>query len=463
MKEFFPLFFKKRELQEPLKITIELDVVHPNPDKGFFSGKTSFSLDDLPVLKKRSFEDETLSEGELFTFEIHYSVERSSLEREVSSAICVDNRAIEYDLLSVDAIPLEYQLRFIFVSDYFIGKTNSSRQNLVFPDEAKAKNLKAKLREEVSKIIDEEIPTIKEDNQKVRKELNEKYPHLMGYFPQMSVGLIQRTISLREAQEKFFNDQRSILECEDLNNDQYEKALELSARTLAEYVMYRTRIIAKLKDMTPENHERELHELILPMRKTFRKEASEDDIYNNNVWMLDDRFMTYNTILSDEKMKVVIKEISLEKVDDDSRPDITLVFSGNPNENEKVSVVLVELKKHGLKLAKNEEVISQLRQRARKLLKYFPDKIERIWFYGITDIDDEFRISLKEDGYKELFSHGQMFFKPQNIIVEDEDNPFTVDLFVMTYESLVEDAESRNSTFLNVLKSTIRKSVESKK
>ena len=54
-----------------------------------------------------------------------------------------------------------------------------------------------------------------------------------------------------------------------------------------------------------------------------------------------------------------------------------------------------------------------------------------------------------------------MFFKPQDIIVYDEKNPFTIDLFVMTYNSLVQDAESRNSTFLNVLKSTIRKSVRS--
>ena len=72
-------------------------------------------------------------------------------------------------------------------------------------------------------------------------------------------------------------------------------------------------------------------------------------------------------------------------------------------------------------------------------------------------LDSEFRISLKEDGFKELFSHGQMFFKTQDIIVIDEDNPFKVELFVMTYETLINDAESRNDTFLRILKSTIKK------
>jgi hypothetical protein len=213
--------------------------------------------------------------------------------------------------------------------------------------------------------------------------------------------------------------------------------------------------------MTPENDEKELHGLIVPMRKTIKKEEFDDDVYNNNVWILDDRFMSYNTILSDEIMAKVVKEIALDDIEDDSRPDITMVFSGNPETEEKVSVVVVELKKHGLPLAKNEEVVSQLRQRARKLLKYFPNKIERIWFYGISDIDSEFRISLREDGFKQLFSHGQIFFKPQNIIVDNENDPFIVDLFIMTYESLINDSESRNETFLRVLKSAISKSIGS--
>jgi hypothetical protein len=209
--------------------------------------------------------------------------------------------------------------------------------------------------------------------------------------------------------------------------------------------------------MDPQNSESDFHKLIVPMRRTINSGGFEEDIYNNNVWMLDDRFMSYSTILSDEKMEEIVKEIADENIGDESRPDIAMVFSGNPNKDKRVSVVIVELKKKGLKLAKNEEVISQLRQRARRLLRYFPDKIERIWFYGISDIDSEFRISLLEDGFKELFSHGQMFFKPQDIIVEDESNPFRVDLFVMTYDSLIDDAENRNNTFLRVLKSAIRK------
>ncbi|PSB40615.1 hypothetical protein, partial [Chamaesiphon polymorphus] len=460
IQEFFPLFFSKKEKGKSLNIKIELEVEHPNSNNDFYSSQSVFNLDDLPQLHKVTLEDEST---DLFrNLEIHYSIEnKAEKNKSIYTAVCVDNRALELDLVQIEAIPSGYQLRFLFVSDYFQGKVNTSRQKLLLPDELTEKALKEKLREEIGNIIICNIPKVKENNQRVTEKLNENFPHLTGYFPKPSAGLILKTAVLELAQSKFFNDQRKILECENLDDEQYEKAIELSSRSLVEYVMYRSLIIQKLKSMTSKNHEKELHQLIVPMQQTLQKEEFDDDIYNNNVWLLDDRFMTYNTILSDETMQDVIQSIALDNVEDNSRPDITIVFSGNPNTDLKVNVVVVELKKHGLPLAKNEEVLSQLRQRARKLLAYFPNKIEKIWFYGITDIDSDFRRSLKEDGYKELFSHGQMFFKPQNIIIDDENNPFIIDLFVMTYDSFINDAESRNAAFLRVLKSTIRKCIES--
>lgn len=460
IQQFFSLIFRRKEAGEKLQIDISLNVVHPSSEKGFCSSKASFTIDDLPKLKKTTFQDNSLVFFE--AFDIHYSIEQNnSKERSIYTGICIDDRALEYDLLPIEAIPDGYQLKFLFVSGYFEGKTNLSRQKLNLPDEITEKNLRARLKLEIGNIVNSEIPSVESKNQKIREKLNDNFPHLLGYFPVNTGGLLIKQYMLEEARNKFFSEQQKILECDNLDDNQYSKALEFSSRALAEYVMYRTRIISKLKSMTPENDEKELHNLIVPMRRTLKKGDFDDDIYNNNVWILDDRFMSYSTILSDEIMAKVVKEIALDDIKDDSKPDITMVFSGNPDQEEKISVVVIELKKHGLPLAKNEEVVSQLRQRARKLLKYFPNKIERIWFYGISDINSEFRISLIEDGFKELFSHGQIFFKPQNIIVADENTPFTVDLFIMTYESLISDSESRNSTFLRILKSSIQKSSSS--
>ena len=106
-------------------------------------------------------------------------------------------------------------------------------------------------------------------------------------------------------------------------------------------------------------------------------------------------------------MNKLLKEILLEGESieiDDTRPDIALVFSSDPKVPEtKLDVVIVELKKLGLGLAKKEEIISQLRQRARKLMNHYETRIQRIWFYGIVDFANEFTRSLKEEQYLEVF------------------------------------------------------------
>jgi len=456
IRHFFPLLFKKKHHGKSLRIEIILQTETSNKEHGFFSDTKVLTLEDVPDLEKASFQSSDLDFFQ--KFDIHYGITNDPLvQKSIVTAICIDGRTVHYELATPDALPNGYQAIFLFYSEYFTGKTDTSRQKLNLPNELNERILKKILRKEIAQIINKEIPAVTETNKRKASELEISYPHLDGYFEMESVGLMKKEEVLEGAQRKFFSDQKKILECSDLDDNQYEKALDLSARALMEYILYRTRIIKKLKDMNPNNSEGEIHDLIVPRRNTLTSDGFDKDLYTNNVWMLDDKYMSYNTILSDQNMSKVIKEITFEDVDDIKRPDITIVFSGDPTITNKVDVVIVELKKQGLKLAKNEEVVSQLKQRARKLLKYYPNKIERIWFYGITDIDIEFRRSLKEDGFKELFSHGRMYYKSQPIIVDNEENPFPIDLYVLTYDTFINDAESRNATFLKVLKNSITK------
>jgi hypothetical protein len=462
IKQFFPRLFNKKTAQESLKITISLNVEEPNPDKDFVTSKAVLTLNDLPELKGCRLQDQSLDFFQ--AIDVRYSVRRDLTQpKSVRTSISVDGRAIDWDLVPVDAVPTGYQVIFLFSSDYFTGKTNTSRQRLQLPDEVTERALKGTLRREVGRIMAKEIPQISAENEKVESRLNEKYPHLAGLYPTDAPGLLVPAIALEEAQKRFFAEQKKLLECETLDEGRYEKALEHSARALMEYVLYRARIIAKLKTMNPTQGEGAIHNLIVPMRRRLEEDNFDEDVYNNNVWMLDDKYMSYNTVLSDRSMSEVAKFIALDDIDDTGRSDITIVFSASPFAEGKVSVVVVELKKQGVKLAKKEEVVSQLRQRARKLLNYFPDKIERIWFYGVTEIDKEFRRSLKEDQFKELFSHGQVFYKQQPILGEDEKTELLVDLFVMTYDAFIHDAQSRNETFVRILRARIASFLKDRK
>lgn len=458
LEQFFPLFYDMKKNNSEFKITVQLFTDVNNDTYGFFPDIQSITIEDIPELEEETFDDTTSLFGDI---QMYSKVESNYSGKSLISSICVDGRALPFDLVPTKSLPTGYKAIFLFQSEAFQGKVDESRQNLrLSNDKGIEQQLRGLLRSKVSEVLVQQVPEILERNNDVKQQFNNRYPHLTGYFDEETVGLIDKSESLESAQKEFFKAQKEILECDTLNDAQFDKSLEISSRLLTEYILYRTLIIKKLKEMTPKNSEADIHNLIVPQRNTYQGNNAMRDLYENNAWLLDDKYMVYRTILSEARMDAVMEAITFEdeQEPDNRRPDITLIFSDDPEITPKVDVIIVELKKQGLPLAKNEEVVSQLRQRARKLLKHFPNKINRIWFYGITDIDTEFRISLKEDGFKQLYSSDQLFYKSQTIIIDDEaDTSLNADLYVMSYDALVNDAEARNKTFLEVLKTGLQK------
>lgn len=456
---FFPLFYSLKVQGKELKINISLNTLESNPDHQFFSDHKEVLISQIPNLDEVTFNADGLDLYEKLT--VFYTVKENVENQSLITAICVDNRTIPVDLLAKDAVPAGYEIIFLLYSNLFTGKVNSSRQELAM-EEGEVKTLKKLFGDQVARILKEQIPKIQERNKQVTESLKERFPHLIGYFEEESVGLIDRNQSLEIAQKRFFNAQKEILDSATLSDDQFMKSLEISSRLLTEYILYRNIIINKLKSIDKDSSEADIHNIIVPQRNIFKRDNLMRDIYSNNAWLLDDKYMSYTTILSEQDMDRLIKEILLEGESvekDDTRPDIALIFSADPNETDsKLDVVIVELKKLGLGLAKKEELISQLRQRARKLLNYYPSRIQRIWFYGVVDFDKDFIRSLKEDDYLEVFSNDSYYYKELKIMPDyDENVKIPTGVNVLSFEALLEDAEARNSTFLKLLKEGFKK------
>lgn len=104
-------------------------------------------------------------------------------------------------------------------------------------------------------------------------------------------------------------DQKTILEAQSLDEEKYDKALDVSSRTLAQYILYREKIIAKVEQYTAVNSEADLHNLILPKRSIL-KDGNMDSIYTHNLWLLDNKYMTYTTVMSERTMTEVLDEIT---------------------------------------------------------------------------------------------------------------------------------------------------------
>jgi hypothetical protein len=389
-------------------------------------------------------------------FDLYYSIkEVEPQDSSLIAAISVDNRTVKVDLISNENMPLGYEMVFLLYSEFFVGKIDATRQNLtISPQELK--DVQTIFRKEVVSIIETVIPSIKKRNKDVRVGLITRYPHLSGYFNSENIGYVSRSEILKKAQDEFFKEQKEILDATSLNDEQFEKSIELSSRALTEYILFRQLTIEKLKKSTDSNSEAELHKLFASMRKDgrFEKKDSVDDLYRNNAWLLDDKYMTYETILSDREMGELIQVITdEEEITDENRPDIALIFSNNPKNKKPFDVVIVELKKRGISLEENMKVVTQLEKRARRLMKHYDNQIQRIWFYGIIEFSEDVEMQLAGE-YTELYSSGKMYYRETNVAISL--NPkitLPIGVFIWDLDAVINDADARNSAFLNLIKS----------
>lgn len=446
LEEFYAKLFQLKKQGYSIKIRIESTIEGKKNE----SQIANTDIPEFTVIELSS------SINLIDKFNLYYSIkEVDHQDSSLIAAISVDNRTVKVDLISNENMPQGYEMVFLLYSDFFAGKIDAARQNLtISPHELK--DVQTLFRKEVVSIIEIAIPNIKKRNTDMRVGLVTRYPHLSGYFDSENIGYVSRNEILKKAQDEFFKDQKEVLEATSLNDEQFEKSIELSSRALTEYILFRQLAILKLKRSTDSNSEAELHKLFASMRKDgrFEKKESVDDLYRNNAWLLDDKYMTYETMLSDREMGELIQVITEdEDISDDNRPDIALIFSNNPENKKPFDVVIVELKKRGITLEENMKVVTQLEKRARRLMAHYNNQIQRIWFYGIIEFNIEIEMQLAGE-YTELYSSGKMYYKETNVAISlDPRITIPIGVFIWDLDAVVDDADARNSAFLNLIKS----------
>lgn len=452
---FLPTLNSFKRKEKEFNIVIKLNTNESNAQKEFFSQDVTISSHDLPLMTVVDLGNHGLDS--ISKIEMSYHVKRTKGKASPFIAFSIDGRTIPVNLIPENSIPPDYHCVFLFESDLFHSKTDSSMQKLLLPEGINEKQLYQVLRKELGKVLSENIPQINELNKKTQMEFEAKFPHLLGFFETDTIGLIDKDAALNVAQQKFFQMQKEILQCDHLSNKAYEKSLELSSRTLTEYILYREKIIDKMKEFSNENKESEIHDLIVPKFSELSGEEVSSNIYQNNAWLLDDKFMVFRTILSEKRMNKVINAIRLdeEKVDDNGRPDITMIFSADPNDVEAVDVVVVEIKKKTDDEKENQYAVNQLLDRASKLVEFCP-KIQRVWYYAVIQVSKTMDLRLRQMNWSPLYSKGKVFY--QEYKTPHPDGHYVpTPTFVMSFDAIVSDAQSRNHIFLEVLRDSMKK------
>ncbi len=444
LEEFYPRLFRLK--QQNINITIQIQSKIDN-----FTSIETITSSDILDLKTVELDS---SINMFDKFYLHYHIQSvNANETALIAAVSVDDRTKKVEIIENENIPSGYKMIFLLFSDWFKGRVDFSRQSLDISDN-ELKQVQTLFRKKVASLIETEIPQIKERNKQTKNNLVKKYPHLSGYFNSENIGYSSRSEILRNAQDEFFKAQREILEANSLSDEQYEKSIDMSSRALTEYILFRQLTIEKLKKSTKENSEAELHNLFATMKTKFDGNNFVDDIYRNNAWLLDDKYMTYKAVLSDKEIGDLVEYITQEDTErDDDRPDLALVFSNNPNENVPFDVVIVEFKKRGISLEENMKILTQLDKRARKLMQYYNNKIQRIWYYGIIEFNEDVEIQLDAE-FAELYSSGKMYYREKPVTIQL--NPkitLPIGIFIWDIDAVIKDADSRNSAFLSLIKS----------
>lgn len=447
LEEFYARLFQYKQRKEQITINISTKI-------GTKIEKEILKNEEIPKLL---FVDLETSLNLLDKFQLYYSIEKTDIENtSLISAISVDNRTFKVDLIAEENVPIGYNLVFLLISEFFTGKIDASRQNLTIKKH-ELKQIQNIFRKKVAELIEVEIPSIKKSNIAIKEKLINTFPHLNGYFESENIGYLKRNEVLKNAQDEFFKAQKEVLEATNLTEEQFEKSIEISSRALTEYILFRQITIDKLKSSTKENSESEIHKLFASKGKEGRFEKANliNDIYKNNSWLLDDKYMTYDVTLSDRELSELIECLvkDEEVTKDIDRPDFAFVFSNNPNESKPFDVVIVELKKRGVSLYENLKAVSQLESRARKINKFYNNKVQRIWYYGIVEFNDELELALSSD-FTELYSTGKLYYNQKEVAISlNPKQTIPVSIFMWDLDAIVEDANARNSTFLNFIKS----------
>jgi len=87
--------------------------------------------------------------------------------------------------------------------------------------------------------------------------------------------------------------------------------------------------------------------------------------------------------------------------------------------------------------------------------------IQRIWYYGILQINDVFAARLKQMKWAPLYSTDRVFY--QDFPTERQDGIVVpTPVFIVSFNAIIGDAENRNHTFLEILKAEMKALAKSK-
>lgn len=297
------------------------------------------------------------------------------------------------------------------------------------------------------------FPDIDAQNAETVSAICAEHPSLVGYVSEDDIGLMNQASALRSARDGYLAREDELKRRARVGEARAEEVVFFQERALAEYIQYRQRVIDCLSDLKPGSSEDDAHGLIIKMRHVFEAHTKSKAL--PNLWLIDERFMSYTKAFSDVALAKITSILSDSvKPDGNSakdRPDILLSFTNSAAGSDEVEMVIVELKRRFAEPKENANALYQVHTRAAQVMKAFP-KVSRTWYYGLVEMDSGTNLYLRQNNFLPLFSTGKTLYRFDKIPLDDSDKVYPVMMTFLDYQTVIDDANARNRTFLGVLK-----------
>lgn len=429
--------------------------------------KTSIEPKDIPTfINHTPFILKDNNNDEEFQFDLFYNVSDSNIpEGVLNDYYCANNRAVckfSEKNIHIANIPKK-NITFLLLSRFFDMDNIVNIERYDFNIKPRERDLEIPfnwdedinppLKKQIIEILNKEIEGFSKKSEDKKREIIKKRPYLASYILQNNtIGIFDTEEEIKVAQKRFNSDRNDCLDLIDknkvLNEEERGKVKTMVSLELSEYMWLRYKILQEMQQLlqNKEANEDKIHNLFLPKGKKLDNDTLLiENLHHNNLWLIDDRFMSYRYAFSDAKISEIKKTIrdNSETLADKKEPDFAVFFDNlfSDNSVNDLRAIAIELKPFSLNYDGNKKGITQLVDYRRAFFK--STKIKEKWYYLITNVDAEFEDYLTGEGglgYEVIFSSsGKVFLDTKNRT------------YVMPIETLLNECEKRHKLFFEIL------------
>ncbi|MDD2356877.1 MAG: ATP-binding protein [Thiovulaceae bacterium] len=490
--KLLPMFIRFKNEEKIFSISIEKEKwlneknLKERFDEHNFLNKDFCITVDLSKFDK---ENNDIKNEKTYTFDLLYRVQKDD-KNTLEQFYGASDRYIKEFAKGVRLEKLDsgYSGIFCLTSDYFeenrvkdsrnefvigFGESNPTKENpITFPE------INELLRKKLDEILKETFPQVEENLEKRKQKIIEQFPHLTRYVNKIENLTISESNILKKAEKEFFEETKKVRKevkkftdalKKDKTNFSEKKFKEITSHftevgreQLADYIGYRQTIIdmlIEIYDETSKNKsafkEKDIHNLFMPKGNT----SQDLFTYANNVWIFDDKFMSYNYCASDKTIAKIVSDVTGKTVDEvikhhrNQEPDLVMFYSNQDSEYK--DVLLIEFKRLNNELSEKKKAIMQLQDYPMYIRKNI-ENVRSIFSYTIIDIDEPFREWLTDSQTFDEYSFGDSTNKISSFYkyISGKDGAINAHLNVIEFFQVLQDANKRNQVFLDILKQT---------